>query len=81
MKDEWAADADADQNNADLPRLDDKNLLPVFLNEERKKKGQSETTVNFDAWRSTFCQLHGSKPSLVLDQYYRQQLKAMQEIE
>ena len=82
MIDEWEImDGDPDRNGQGLPLVDDKNLLPVFLNEEKKKKGQSDTTVNFGAWKQTFCQMNGHKPSLVLDQYYRQQMKAMQEIE
>jgi len=40
MIDEWEImDGDPDRNGQGLPLVDDKNLLPVFLNEEKKKKG------------------------------------------
>lgn len=62
MKDEIASDADADDNHLINCHIDDKNLLPVLLNEEKKKKGVSETRVNYDRWESTFCHLNGTKP-------------------
>lgn len=56
--------------------VDEKNLIPFFLNDNKPLAN------NFEAWKSTFCQVNGNKtPPYLLNQIHQQQVRTVEAME
>lgn len=59
-----------------IGNVDEKNLIPYFLNDHKA------LASNFEAWKTTFCQVNGNKtPPYLLNQIHLQQVRAIEGIE